>query len=453
MTEQNLDVQFEDYEFEIIESFIGSRRSTRLPVRLLEDMINTLPLGYVITACHQKKNPIVLANSSFEKITGYSCREVMGHNCFFLLGKDTGQEALDQFREAVRLKQQHTEIVRNYRKDGSLFYNELTVVPVDDHLNNTKYLIWLQRDVTPEVEEKKKLFEQLQLKDKRFAAYMDNSNEALWCIEFNPPISLDAPHDEQVQAVFDRGVFTEMNDIGAKIYGLKQGRDAIGKPLKKFMPKTIQENRERVCELVRNVFRLDQMITKESGADKESHVILNNITPYFKNGSVSYIWGASIDVTELYAAQSDLELSKEELSMQKQALEKKNIALKELIAHIELEKKELHDRINSNLEHILLPSLKRISLNRGEATYIEHHRVALENLTSSFGTKVNDIRVKLTPREMEVCDLVKNGMVTKDIARLLKIAPHTVEKHRRMARKKLGIANKGINLHSYLNSL
>ena len=101
---------------------------------------------------------------------------------------------------------------------------------------------------------------------------------------------------------------------------------------------------------------------------------------------------------------------------------------------------------------MILPSLERIKLNKGEDVYIEEHRKVLNNLTSSFGQSINSIRSKLTPREMEVCNMVRNGMVTKDIARLLHIAPHTIEKHRRMARKKLGLTNKGVNLFSYLNS-
>ena len=75
------------------------------------------------------------------------------------------------------------------------------------------------------------------------------------------------------------------------------------------------------------------------------------------------------------------------------------------------------------------------------------------NLTSSFGLKVAENRMKLTPREIEVCNLVENGLTNKEISQFLCIALHTVEKHRRMSRKKLGVANKGINLRTNLNSL
>ena len=107
----------------------------------------------------------------------------------------------------------------------------------------------------------------------------------------------------------------------------------------------------------------------------------------------------------------------------------------------------------ANIEKVVLPSFEKVCLNKGKNVYFEQHHKALENIASSFGQKVTDLRVKLSPREIEVCNLVKNGLSNKEIARLLDIALHTVEKHRRMSRKKLGLTHKGINLHTYLNSL
>jgi len=182
-------------------------------------------------------------------------------------------------------------------------------------------------------------------------------------------------------------------------------------------------------------------------------MIVNNIIPSIKDGKARHIWGASLELSELFEAQQDLERSRGELALQKKALEEKNAALKELIAHIELDKKELKDRIVANVEQVIIPSLEKIRLNKKADTHIEQLRKALEDLTSSFGRKVADSRVKLTSREIEVCNMVKNGLNSKEIASLLNIALHTVEKHRRMARNKLDLANKGINLRTYLNSL
>ena len=165
------------------------------------------------------------------------------------------------------------------------------------------------------------------------------------------------------------------------------------------------------------------------------------------------MWGASLDVTERFKTLRALEKSQKELTEKAEALEEKNVALKELIAHIELDKKDYQDRITANIEQVLLPSLNRIQLHTSGDARIEQHRRSIEDLASSFGRRIADVRHKLTPREIEVCNSVKNGMTSKEIANLLNIAVHTVEKHRRTARSKLNLANKGINLRTYLESL
>ena len=198
---------------------------------------------------------------------------------------------------------------------------------------------------------------------------------------------------------------------------------------------------------------MTNLISYEKDVGGKTHIVLNNIAPHIEDGQVRYVLGASLDVTEHFQASRALEQSREELAEKAAALEVKNEALRELIAHIELDKKDFKDRITANIEQVLLPSLDKIRTGRAGPAYIEQHRRALEDLMSSFGRRVADATLKLTPREVEVCTLVKNGLTSKEIAGVLKIAVHTVEKHRRTARSKLDLANKGINLRTYLNSL
>jgi len=77
----------------------------------------------------------------------------------------------------------------------------------------------------------------------------------------------------------------------------------------------------------------------------------------------------------------------------------------------------------------------------------------LEELTSSFGRKITEKSVRLTPREIEICNMVKGGLASKEISNLLNISCQTVEKHRKNIRHKLGISNKDINLTSFLQKL
>lgn len=419
---------------------------------LLKAVVMNAPCGCVITDCAQD-NKVTFVNRAFAGITGYQASEVIGRSCYFWLGEDTVQDGLVELKDAIESKRHYTEVLKNYRKNGSLFYNELTVMPIVDQFGRVAHLLWYLHDVSPYKKVEGDLYEKIAGKDERFSAYTRNSNEALWRLDFSPSIPLDIPEEEQVQAVFDRGVYTEANDTTARIYGLSQGRDLRGQPVSKYLPKSNPENISKITELVSKRFHMKRVITRETRVDGGDIVALNNIVPAFSDNRVTHMWGASLDVTELIDAQKYLQQSKDELAAQKKALEEKNIVLKELIAFIEMEKKAFTDRVRENIEEIALPSLERIRLNRGSEFYIEQHRKNLETLTSSYGENINKIRVKLTPRELEVCNLVKNGHSNKDIARLLSIAQHTVEKHRRMARKKLGLTNQQINLHAYLNSL
>ena len=78
-------------------------------------------------------------------------------------------------------------------------------------------------------------------------------------------------------------------------------------------------------------------------------------------------------------------------------------------------------------------------------------RIDLVNLLTSYGWK--RLQLRLTPREIEVCDLIREGLSSKEIGRSLSISLKTVEKHRDNIRKKLGIANRRINLASLLKTI
>lgn len=410
------------------------------------------PYGCVVESLQENGSSIVFVNRAFERITGYRASECLGLSCSFLLKGDNNQESLAELKDAISIKKQCTQVVRNYKKDGSLFYNELSVTPVHDQQGKVTHLIWNQNDVTSFIEKEHDLSKKVAEMDERYSSYIQHSNEALWRLDFHPPIPLDIPEAEQIKAVFERGKYSEANDVAAKIYGHKQGDELIGHRLKDYVPDSNPENVDMVTRLVRSKFHMKNGINHENNMEGDNIVTLNNITPAVVEGTISHLWGASLDVTELFSTKAALEKSEIELTNKNISLEEKHLALKELITYIELEKKEFIDRVAFNISQVALPSLEKIRLNKGREFYIDQHRENLENLTSSYGQNINSIRAKLTPREMEICSLVKNGHSNKEVAELLDIALHTVEKHRRNARKKLGIRQK-VNLHSYLNSL
>lgn len=291
------------------------------------------------------------------------------------------------------------------------------------------------------------------LHEARYAAFVENAVEGIWRIDFDPPIRLDGTMSEQVSQIFDRGVYTEANDAAAHCYGFNKGKEVVGRRLSDFMSKSAATNLETMTTFVQNRFYMRNLVTHEQCIGGKTLIGVNNITPHIQDGKVFYIWGASLDITDVYSLEEELDKTQRELVLQKQALEEKNVALKELVTFIELDKKDFKERIIANVDQVIMPLLEKITLSHTEESQIEQLRQALQDLTSSFGHKLTNRGANLTPRELEVCSLVKNGFNSKEIARRLKIALHTVEKHRRTARKKMGLTRKGVNLQTYLRSL
>lgn len=119
-----------------------------LDANLLKKAVNASTDGIVIAEQEGSDNILIYANRAFGELTGYSEEEILYQDCRFLQAGDRDQTSLAEIREAIRRGEASRVVLRNYRKDGSLFWNELSITPVfndDDHLT---YFIGIQRDVT-----------------------------------------------------------------------------------------------------------------------------------------------------------------------------------------------------------------------------------------------------------------------------------------------------------------
>jgi len=107
----------------------------------------------------------------------------------------------------------------------------------------------------------------------------------------------------------------------------------------------------------------------------------------------------------------------------------------------------------TNVEKIIFPVLDKMKVNNDNVEYINLIQTLVENLTSSYGKEITKVNFNLTPREIEICNLIKEGLTNKEIANLLNISNRTIENHRKHIRRKLNIKNKNVNLTSYLKKL
>lgn len=118
---------------------------------VLSQILDTCINGITLSDPDQPDNPIVYANEAFELITGYDREEILGHNCRFLQGDDRDQPEVERIREALRGHTPVTVTLRNYRKDGSLFYNQFSIRPLRDPEGRLLYYLGIQYDVTDKV--------------------------------------------------------------------------------------------------------------------------------------------------------------------------------------------------------------------------------------------------------------------------------------------------------------
>lgn len=147
--------------------------------------------------------------------------------------------------------------------------------------------------------------------------------------------------------------------------------------------------------------------------------------------------------------------TKDALREKKEALEKKNIALNELLAQIELEKKYIKEGVAANIEKLILPIVSKLRTytQQDAATYLDMLEMNLADMCSSFGQRISQKSLLLTPREIEICNMIKSGMSNKEISELLHVSLETIETHRSNIRKKLDLTNKNVNLSVYLQSI
>lgn len=120
--------------------------------KLLQLVIEASNDGIVVAEQEGDDNILIYANPAFERLTGYAVDDILYRDCRFLQGEDRDQPALQAIREAVKNNQPCRQIIRNYRKDGTPFWNELSITPVFNEADQLTYFIGIQKNVTAEVD-------------------------------------------------------------------------------------------------------------------------------------------------------------------------------------------------------------------------------------------------------------------------------------------------------------
>ncbi|WP_178862156.1 PAS domain S-box protein [Thiomicrorhabdus cannonii] len=126
-------------------------KDPKLRNALLLQLVENAQDGIVVAEKEGHDTILIYVNPAFEKLTGYQADEVLYQDCRFLQGEDTAPESVKLIRHAIDEKQPVRSVLKNYRKDGSIFWNELSVTPYYDDVDGVTYYIGIQKDVTDQV--------------------------------------------------------------------------------------------------------------------------------------------------------------------------------------------------------------------------------------------------------------------------------------------------------------
>ncbi len=204
---------------------------------------------------------------------------------------------------------------------------------------------------------------------------------------------------------------------------------------KKAAEKALQESREQLEAL-------NQLLEKRVEARTAALVAANE--------------NLKIEIHERRQAEEKLKARENELSIKTSSLEELNAALKVLLKKKKEDEAEVEHKILSNVNELVVPYLEKAVSHSQDQQQGEYLKIALSNLNdivSPFAQTLSSSYFNLTPQEIRIANLIKEGKTTKDLADLLHLSIKTIDKHRENIRKKLKIANKKTNLRTFLLAL
>ena len=139
-------------------TFVVEKDNGLIP-QILSAILDECVNGVTLADPDLEDVPIIYANKAFEKLTGYSQKDIIGKNCRFLQGPDREQIERYQIAEAMKNEVPIEVTLRNYRKDGELFYNHLKITPLFDRKGQVIYYLGVQYVITYKVKAKNEIDE------------------------------------------------------------------------------------------------------------------------------------------------------------------------------------------------------------------------------------------------------------------------------------------------------
>jgi PAS domain S-box-containing protein len=406
---------------------------------------------------------VTYANAAAIALTGYTLEEVLGWS---VLAFADSQEEAALILAQVLEKGSWVGEVAGRKKDGSLMIVHLSASLVRGEDGEPVCTLCSFVDIT----RSRQAFEELRLKDHAIASsingiafgdlegritYVNEAFLRLWGGDdvaevIGRTVFTFAQSEQEVERII-RHVFAQGNWQGEFTGMAKDGRaltvqlsahlvtDEQDRPICLMCSFVDVTEKIRVQEALRQTLdELEQRVAERTIELTESNEKLRR------------------EIEERKLAEKNLRQKERELHLNALHLEETNIAMKVLLEQREKDKNELEEKVLTNVRGLLLPCLERLQscrLNDRQKVYADILETNLNAIISPFLHSLSSRSLNLTPAEIQVAGLVKDGKTSKEIASLMNVSERGVEFHRNNIRRKLGMTNAKKNLRSYLMSL
>ena len=238
--------------------------------------MDNAPVGITLTDPNQDDNPLVYANEQFCELTGYDEDDIIGRNCRFLQGDETDSASVARIRQSIDAQDPVTETIRNFRKDGTPFWNRLTIAPITDEAGQLTNYVGFQMDITRQIERQQALEEERQ----RLQALIEASPNVIFAVDKGGSIQL-------------------WNDVAEALFG--PSRDAVtGQSLSSLF----EDGDEQRAELDRFFSRAlagepvsEYEIRRRTNDGEQIHLRLSTAPITDESGAITGVMAVGTDLT------------------------------------------------------------------------------------------------------------------------------------------------------------
>jgi PAS domain S-box-containing protein len=262
---------------------------------------------------------------------------------------------------------------------------------------------------------------------------------------------------QSIWEIDKQGNFTFMNKFMRERFGFTTDRLEKGVNIQDILSPSLKEKLFSMQPIIngspeKGIYGETVVVNK----DGEEVPVALYILPASRKQGRERVRGITINLKAVKEKEEALKQKQEELTLKNIELEETNTAMKVLLKRVDSDKGTIEDQMLANVKNRIMPyvrKLKESNLREDQAVYIKLIETNINEIVSPFIAKLSSTHTTLTPKEIQVSTYIKDGMTTKEIAKMLNVSTNAIDLHRHHIRQKLGLNKKKMNLVSYLLSL